>query len=39
MANFGAMTHQVEPLKKPKDMRKNRIVLEKLGLMVWPDSI
>ena len=39
MANLGAMTHGVEPLKKLKDMKMNKIVLRKLGLIVRLDSI
>ena len=39
MAKFVDMTYQAELLEKPKSMRKDRIVLERLGLIIWPDGI
>ena len=39
MAKLDGMTHQAQLPKRPGSMRKNKIPLERLGLMVRPDGI
>ena len=39
IVKLSGMTHWAEPLERPKSMKKNRIVLKKLGLMIRPDGI
>ena len=39
MAKLDSMTHQAEPPEKLKGMRKDRIALEKLGLIMRLDGI
>ena len=39
MIKVRSITHRAEPLKKSEGMKKDRTVLEGLGLMVRPDGI
>ena len=39
MAKLGGMTHWAKSLEKPRDIRKDRITLGRLGLMVQLDGI
>ena len=36
---LGGMTYQVELSKKVQDIKKNKIVFEKLGLIIRPNNI
>ena len=39
MAKLNDVTYQIELLEKLEDIKKNRTTLERLGLIVWLDSI
>ena len=39
MAKFGSIIHQIKPTKKLKSIRKDRIVLEKLDLIMQFNGI
>ena len=39
MVKLGSVIHETESLERPKGIKKDRTVLEKLGLMVWLDGI
>lgn len=39
IAKLGGVTHQAKFMKRTKDKRKNKIILKKLDMMVWPDGI
>ena len=39
MRKLGGVTHQAKSLERSRGIRKNKIVLGRLGLMVQSDSI
>ena len=39
MVKFDSIIYQAKLLERPGGKKKNRTVLKKLGLMVWPNNI